>query len=74
MRFGSPGFLTNSRKQEFEQSTPFVGSVTSNAVPTFAMNSNTSLFSSLNGATNFKASPIEIYIGGITNWACNLSF
>jgi hypothetical protein len=43
---------------------------------TFAMNTKTSIFLPLNGATNYKASPTEIYclIGGITIGACNLNF
>jgi len=39
----------------------FFESITSNAVSTFAINANTSFFSPLNGVTNFKASPTEIY-------------
>jgi hypothetical protein len=37
----------------------FRGSISSNAVFTFAMNANTSLFSPLNGVTDFKASPLK---------------
>jgi hypothetical protein len=45
-------------------------------LPTFAMNTKTSIFLLLNGATNYKASPTEIYcyIGGNTVGACNLNF
>ena len=59
----------------------FLGSVTWNAVSTFAMNANTSLFSPLNGATNSKASPTEIYsfilavlLPGLATSACKLGY
>jgi len=39
----------------------FFRSITSNAVSTFALKTKTSIFSPLNGATNYKTSPTEIY-------------
>jgi phosphoglycerol transferase MdoB-like AlkP superfamily enzyme len=55
---GSPLIHVNTNLNKVAS---FLESITSNAVSTFAMNANTSLFSPLNGVTNFKVSPTEIY-------------
>ena len=69
---GSPLILVN---MNFIKVHSFFGSITSNALSTFALSTKTSIFSPLNGATNYKASPTEFcHIGGITIGACNLSF
>jgi len=55
---GSPLILVNTNLIKVPS---FFGSITSNAVSTFAVNIKASIFSPLNGATNYKASPTEIY-------------
>jgi hypothetical protein len=55
---GSPLILVNMILIKVHS---FFRSITSNAVSTFAMNTKTFIFSPLNGTTNYKASPSEIY-------------
>jgi hypothetical protein len=55
---GSPLILVNMNLIEVPS---FFGSITSNAVSTFAMNIKASIFSPLNGATSYKASPTKIH-------------